>query len=71
MFWSHFFSSFPEGIKGPKRSLCIPFGNMDQENVAQRKKFLDNYLKVSYRSHFLILFSLKILLLLNLFLKSH
>lgn len=34
-----------KGIKGPKRWLCIPFGNMDQENVAQRKKFLDNYLK--------------------------
>ncbi|GAB1610640.1 hypothetical protein Ahia01_001350300 [Argonauta hians] len=32
-------------IKGPNRWQHTLFGNMDQENVTQRRKFLDNYLK--------------------------
>ncbi|XP_014784879.2 uncharacterized protein LOC106879713 [Octopus bimaculoides] len=32
-------------IKGPKGWKHPLFGNMDQENVTQRRKFLDNYLK--------------------------
>ncbi|XP_029650222.1 uncharacterized protein LOC115223689 [Octopus sinensis] len=32
-------------IKGPKGWKHSLFGNMDQENVTQRRKFLDNYLK--------------------------
>ncbi|GFV12079.1 sorting nexin-19 [Trichonephila clavipes] len=33
------------GIKGPSKWLVLPFSNLDKKNIAERKIFLENYLK--------------------------
>lgn len=37
--------NYLKGIKGPSKWLALPFSNMDKKNIAERKSFLENYLK--------------------------
>ncbi|GIY95741.1 sorting nexin-19 [Caerostris extrusa] len=34
-----------KGIKGPSKWLVLPFSNLDKKNIAERRLFLENYLK--------------------------
>ncbi|GFR28071.1 sorting nexin-19 [Trichonephila clavata] len=37
--------TYLKGIKGPSKWLVLPFSNLDKKNIAERKIFLENYLK--------------------------
>ncbi|XP_054709301.1 sorting nexin-19-like [Uloborus diversus] len=37
--------NYLKGIKGPSKGLALPFSNLDKKNIAERKSFLESYLK--------------------------
>ncbi|GBM33383.1 Sorting nexin-19 [Araneus ventricosus] len=40
-----FLKAHLKGIKGPSKWLVLPFSNLDKRNIAERRVFLENYLR--------------------------